>query len=86
MRAALSSRAYRPTNALQAGALGRMATAMFLRTYSRGERVYHAMLARGYTGRMPQLTPLAAQRADVIFVVAVLAVLLPLRVAAGVVA
>ena len=86
MRAALSSRAYRPTNALQAGALGRMATAMFLRTYSRGERVYHAMLARGYAGHMPQLHPLALHRADAVFVGLVLAALLPLRVGLGVAA
>jgi cobalt/nickel transport system permease protein len=86
MRAALSARAYRPTNALQAGPIGRMATAMFLRTYSRGERVYHAMLARGYTGTMPQLHPLALRRSDVLFVGAVLTALLPLRLALGVAA
>ena len=84
MRAALSARAYYPTNALQAGALGRMATAMFLRTYTRGERVYQAMLARGYSGHMPQLHPLALQRADLAFVGAVLIVLVPLRIAAGI--
>ena len=37
---------------------GRVATALFLRTYGRGERVYLAMLARGYRGAMPQLAPL----------------------------
>jgi cobalt/nickel transport system permease protein len=86
MRAALAARAYRPRNALHAGALGRVATALFLRTYSRGERVYLAMLARGYGGRMPRLVPLAFGRTDVAFVVAVLGLLVPLRVAAGVVA
>ncbi len=84
MRAALAARAYRPRTALQAGPIGRVATAMFLRTYARGERVYHAMLARGYTGHMPQLTPLALQRADVAFVGLLLVALLPLRVAMGV--
>jgi cobalt/nickel transport system permease protein len=84
MRAALAARAYHPRHALQAGALGRVATAMFLRTYSRGERVYNAMLARGYAGAMPQLDPLALRRADVAFVGAVLAALVPLRVALGV--
>ena len=84
MRAALSARGYRPRNALQAGPMGRMATAMFIRTYSRGERVYSAMLARGYSGRMPQLTPLALQRADLVFMALVLAALVPLRVAVGV--
>ncbi len=28
---------------------------MFIRSYERGERVYDAMLARGYTGEMPDL-------------------------------
>jgi cobalt/nickel transport system permease protein len=84
MRAALAARAYRPTHALQAGPLGRMATAMFLRTYARGERVYNAMLARGYDGRMPQLHPLVLRRADVVFVALVLVALVPLRVAIGV--
>ena len=82
MRAALAARAYRPRTALHAGALGRLATAMFLRTYSRGERVYRAMLARGYDGQMPQLRPLVLRRADVIFVVVVLVALVPLRVTA----
>jgi cobalt/nickel transport system permease protein len=82
MRAALAARAYRPRTALHAGAIGRVATAMFLRTYARGERVYHAMLARGYTGGMPQLTPLVLRRADVLFVALVLVALIPLRVVA----
>jgi cobalt/nickel transport system permease protein len=86
MRAALAARAYRPRTALHAGALGRVATAMFLRTYARGERVYHAMLARGYTGAMPQLSPLVLRRADVVFVALVLVALVPLRVAAQVAA
>jgi cobalt/nickel transport system permease protein len=82
MRAALAARAYRPRSALHAGALGRVATATFLRTHSRGERVYRAMLARGYRGQMPHLAPLAPARADVLFPSLVLASLLPLRVIA----
>jgi cobalt/nickel transport system permease protein len=83
MRAALVSRAYRPRHALHAGAMGRVANAMFLRTYGRGERVYLAMLARGYDGTMPQLVPLSLVRGDVLFVAGVLLVLLPLRLLAG---
>jgi cobalt/nickel transport system permease protein len=79
MRAALVSRGYRPRHALQAGPMGRVATAMFLRTYGRGERVHDAMLARGYRGSMPQVAPLALGRADVAFVAAVLLALVPLR-------
>jgi cobalt/nickel transport system permease protein len=82
MRWALLARGYHPRNALQARPLGRVATAMFLRTYGRGERVYLAMLARGYRGAMPQLAPPALARADVAFVCLVLVALVPLRVLA----
>lgn len=81
MRAAMAARGFRPRTALRAAPTGRLAGALFLRAYGRGERVYVAMLARGYAGHMPQLTPLALRRADVIFVVAVALALLPLRVA-----
>lgn len=84
MRAALTSRGYDPRHSLQAGPMGRMATAMFLRTYSRGERVYHAMLARGYDGAMPQLVPLTFRRADALFLAGVLAVILTVRIGAAV--
>jgi len=81
MRAALLSRGYNPRNALQAGPMGRMATAMFLRTYSRGERVYHAMLSRGYDGTMPHLVPLSFGRGDALFVAGVLTLILSVRIA-----
>jgi cobalt/nickel transport system permease protein len=80
MRAALAARAYRPRHLLQVGALGRMTTALFLRTFARGERIYLAMLARGYSGRMPRLDPLRLVRADALFVGAVVVALVPLRV------
>jgi cobalt/nickel transport system permease protein len=83
MRAALLARGYRPRHALQAGPMGRVATAMFLRTYGRGERVYLAMLARGYRGTMPHLTPLALARTDAVFVAAVAGCLVPVRLLAG---
>ena len=34
-------------------ALARALGALFIRSYERGERVHHAMLSRGYTGRLP---------------------------------
>ena len=82
MRVALAARGYEPRHALQAAAIGRVATALFLRTYDRAERVYVAMLARGYTGAMPRLRTLAFARADAVFLVALAAALLPIRVAA----
>ncbi len=70
MRAALAARAYRPRHLGQIAALGRMVTALFLRSYERGERVYLAMLARGYAGAMPRLGVLAFRRADTVFLAA----------------
>jgi cobalt/nickel transport system permease protein len=79
MRAARDARGYRPRTMLGAGAAGNLAAALFLRTHARGERVYLAMLARGYGGRMPQLVPLAFARTDAAFLAAVACALLPLR-------
>jgi cobalt/nickel transport system permease protein len=79
MRTALTARGYAPRHALQAAAVGRVATALFLRTYERGERVHVAMLARGYAGAMPRLRTLAFGRADAIFLATLAAALLPLR-------
>ena len=78
MRAALAARGYAPRHALQAQALGRVATALFLRTYERAERVHLAMLARGWTQSLPRLDALAFRRADALFLAA-LAPLLGLR-------
>ena len=75
MRAALAARGYRPRHALQIAALGRVATALFLRTYERGERVHLAMLARGFNERMPRLNALAFSRGDLVFVAALAPVL-----------
>jgi cobalt/nickel transport system permease protein len=80
MRVALAARGYRPRHALQAAAIGRVAIALFLRTFERGERVYVAMLARGYSGATPRLRALSFARADVLFLTALAAALLPLRV------
>lgn len=82
MRAALAARAYRPRHLGQVATLGRMVTALFLRSYERGERVYLAMLARGYAGTMPRLGVLAFRRSDVAFVAVLVVVLVPIRVVA----
>jgi len=84
MRAALASRAYAPRNALHAGAIGRVASALFLRTYARGERVYLAMLSRGYSGSMRRLDTLAFDRHDAGFLVALVLLLLPIRIVSAV--
>jgi cobalt/nickel transport system permease protein len=83
MRAALAARAYRPRHLGEVAALGRLVTGLFLRSYERGERVYLAMLARGYAGTMPRFGVLRFGRADALFLIALAAVLVPARVVAA---
>ena len=83
MRAALAARGYAPRHALQAAAIGRVATALFLRTYERAERVHLAMLARGWSQTMPRLNVLTYTRADAVFLAALAASLLSVRVIAA---
>lgn len=53
LRTALASRAPRIRRVVLMRALGGMAGNLFVRSYERGERVYAAMLSRGYTGMLP---------------------------------
>jgi cobalt/nickel transport system permease protein len=69
-----------PRHALQAAAIGRVATALFLRTYERAERVHLAMLARGWTQAMPRLNVLTYTRADAVFLGALAGSLISVRV------
>lgn len=52
---------------------GNMAGQLFLRSYERSDRVYNAMLARGYTGHLMTINPHVLRRVD--YVTTVLAVL-----------
>jgi cobalt/nickel transport system permease protein len=62
MRVARLSRGYDPRWIWQARAVAATAGALFIRSYERGERVYLAMVSRGYAGAMPVLEDLAASR------------------------
>jgi cobalt/nickel transport system permease protein len=64
MRIARESRGWRARDIRDFGVIARSAGATFIRSYERGERVYLAMLSRGYTGGMPRLGGEAAARAD----------------------
>lgn len=62
MKVARESRGYDPRWIWQAKAVAASAGALFIRGYERGERVYLAMLSRGYEGTMPRIaeTPATA--------------------------
>jgi cobalt/nickel transport system permease protein len=62
MKIARASRGYEPRNLLQARALAASVGALFLRAYERGERVYLAMVSRGWNGSMPVLDERRATR------------------------
>lgn len=53
MRLARLARCDDPRFLWQAGALARSLGVVFIRSFERGERVWQAMAARGYTGRLP---------------------------------
>lgn len=55
MRTAMTARGYDPRWLWQAKPVAASAGALFIRTYERGERVHAAMVARGFTGEMPDL-------------------------------
>jgi len=53
MRIARESRGYDPRWFWQARAIASSAGTLFIRSFERGERVYLAMVSRGYSGSMP---------------------------------
>ncbi|WP_326547160.1 cobalt ECF transporter T component CbiQ [Mycolicibacterium sp. ND9-15] len=60
MRMARISRGDSPRALHQAGAIAKGIGALFLRSYERGERVYVAMLSRGFDGSAPDLAVIGA--------------------------
>ncbi len=64
MRVARLSRGYDPRFLWQVKAFAVGVGALFIRSYERGERVYLAMVARGYSGRLPRPDGAGASTAD----------------------
>ena len=84
-RLARLARGYNPRWLWQAGAIARHVATLFVRSFERGERVYLAMLGRGYTGTMPAALgrPLTLAAMDAAFVAALAAVVLAVRILLG---
>lgn len=83
MRRAMTSRNYRARWLWNVPILGRLLGALFLRSYSRGERVYVAMLSRGYEGTVRLGSDTDFGPAEAAFVTAVLAAAVAIRVFAS---
>lgn len=64
MSIARRSRGFEARGIRHWGVLAKTAGALFIRSYERGERVYLAMVSRGYAGSMPVIDEVAATRAQ----------------------
>ena len=67
MRRARDSRNFGGRHSWQIKTIGNMLGTLFIRSYERGERVYAAMLARGFDGQIRTLSTLSFRRADLYF-------------------
>ncbi|MHB8781196.1 MAG: cobalt ECF transporter T component CbiQ [Candidatus Geothermincolia bacterium] len=82
MRRARDSRGWSGRWIWHARVVGQMIGHLFLRSYERGERVYAAMLARGYDGEVRSLERLRLHRADALFTSLIAAAAVTARVVA----
>nr|WP_301539791.1 cobalt ECF transporter T component CbiQ [Nocardioides sp. zg-DK7169] len=64
MLTAMRSRGCQPRSPRHWPALARSLGALFIRSYERGERVHLAMVSRGYTGSLPDMSGIAAGAPD----------------------
>ncbi|MER5869105.1 cobalt ECF transporter T component CbiQ [Streptomyces sp. NPDC002044] len=62
MSVARRSRGFEARGVRHWGVLAKTAGALFIRSYERGERVYLAMVSRGYAGSMPVIDEVTATR------------------------
>jgi len=68
LRVARDSRAYGGgTRRHRIRTVGAMTGTLFIRSYERGERIYNAMLSRGYDGNLRSIRRLALTAPDIIF-------------------
>ena len=67
MKQARDSRNFGGRQMWQIRTIGNMIGTLFVRSYERGERVYFAMLSRGYDGHTKTLTKLGFRTADLTF-------------------
>jgi len=80
MRRALVSRGWRGRWIWQAGVLGQLIGAIFIRTYERAERIYAAMISRGYEGQFGYLSVKKPALGDALFLTGFLGPVLAARI------
>jgi cobalt/nickel transport system permease protein len=80
LRRAAAARGYRPRWIGQALLIGRLVGRLFVRAFERAERVYAAMVLRGFTGRMPASSPLRFRPVDAVTLCVCVPALVAVRV------
>lgn len=80
MKRAADSRLYQGSWLKHAGTIGRMIGTLFLRSYERGERIYCAMLARGFDGSIPTVGTNHLKFADFAFLAIMLGLITAVRI------
>jgi cobalt/nickel transport system permease protein len=80
MQKAMAARNYRARWLWNVPTLGHVLASLFLRSFNRGERVYVAMLSRGYDGRISLAVPTPFGGAECLFLALTLAAALAVRV------
>ena len=84
MQRAMESRNYRARWLWNVPTLGRVMGSLFLRSYNRGERVYVAMISRGYEGTVGLASSSAFGWAEITFLGLLVAAMVAIRVAVSV--
>lgn len=79
MARARDARGYRGRWLWQARVIGQMIGALFLRSYERAERIYAAMVSRGYDGEIPETALPRPEPAHMFFAAACVAALICVR-------
>ncbi len=72
MNRARNARTFNSSWVQSVKAVGGMIGTLFVRSYERGERIYAAMLSRGFSGKIKLIRELKINRFDVLFIVAFL--------------
>lgn len=76
MRQARDSRNFGGRRLHQLKTIGNMVGTLFIRSYERGERIYAAMLSRGFSGEVRTLYRLTFKPADAFFVIVFLGIII----------
>ncbi len=80
MRHAVESRGFKAKLARRIKILGSMIGWLFISTYDRAERVYMAMLSRGFTGHIHSFRKFKIGQTDIIFSLVLLSLILYIRI------